>query len=1129
MKRKIVLQILLVIMICTAMFDTTAQVIKGVRVPQLTTQQRNSISDIDLNSAKGQVIYNLDNNCLEYWNSIKWVSLCLGSADITLEGNCDPNAPIPAIGTQTECKYTPIEHPACVVPSGQAYQVYLVAGSNYATLQVDELTSEFSLTFGPNNSSHDRIAVVRVVNNCSGEFKDFLFTQEGAECPSAINPPSVQVIPSTKLCAGGSTYAVVTNAQEGIDYVWEYGGVIVHTGKFMEIKRAGVYKVYKGLLGCGVGATATIVADDTLAPNSVIASASNSGMICGPSGKVILSTNISPIAPNTIFWFHNDQEYDWGRGTPISVTGQSNAGSWFAVQTTAYGCASSKSNTLNLTYNGTASSLPTPVVTINGQALSNAITICKNGTLELKINNTYPAGTMFEWFDNGVSIAKTTDPYYYTIAPNRNEMTISVEVSSSAGGCPVSSVSPKTNITMIAEPPTTINNGAHKATICGSGEATLVADNSSGSFYQWLWNGIAIENATAALYKTRTPGYYSVRYKDAAGCWSIISANILVEANAAIALNWIGTPDTVEVFPNDRTYSVVALPAAESYTWSSSNTTVATVTPIGNGQSATVNYKIAGNVTITVTATDNGCGSPSLSLPVRVTAGCSPMLSLTLIPSGTPSINKYIKANGTPQNMSDGCTEFSVTANGGATPTSYQWYVNDTLQPNATSSTFKYMTPTTTPMGIVNKVVKVTVKNNCTPDSGDAGISEQATVNVIKFATEDGSGHFRLTGKTCFDIAQSNDGGICAPLSSRINDFPNGSPSQTYTFAPTGSYNYSNLSFIIQDPNGLVASSTSSIANGTTTNPSTLTIVFNKAAVMTKALGKDKTTALNITIIAMYKDISNTYKQISLTLSIQDCSCGCTVKKSGGGYLTFMCYNLGANEATKTKTPQEQANTFSPIGQTTNSDIYGDLYQWGRKKDGHEKRGSQTYTHGTGNGPIPIGFDEFSQIPSTSIATDRFVCAPSAPYDWHGNSSSSFNNNLWNFTQYPSNNPCPAGWRIPTQNEWNSIVQNGNTVTSIPSGGQNTSSGNYWKWNPATPITTAGWLVSPDGGVTYTLFLPAGGRRDGGNGSLSDAGTSSIYWSTSPGETLLMNGSSIGPGGPYSRAIGYSVRCVLDE
>ena len=51
------------------------QIIQGQRLPRLTTAQR---AQIDTNNvqAEGQVIYNTDNDCIEYWDGSKWRSFC---------------------------------------------------------------------------------------------------------------------------------------------------------------------------------------------------------------------------------------------------------------------------------------------------------------------------------------------------------------------------------------------------------------------------------------------------------------------------------------------------------------------------------------------------------------------------------------------------------------------------------------------------------------------------------------------------------------------------------------------------------------------------------------------------------------------------------------------------------------------------------------------------------------------------------------------------------------------------------------------------------------------------------------------------------------------------------------------
>lgn len=76
----------------------------------------------------------------------------------------------------------------------------------------------------------------------------------------------------------------------------------------------------------------------------------------------------------------------------------------------------------------------------------------------------------------------------------------------------------------------------------------------------------------------------------------------------------------------------------------------------------------------------------------------------------------------------------------------------------------------------------------------------------------------------------------------------------------------------------------------------------------------------------------------------------------------------------------------------------GDLYQWGRSEDGHQKRTSATTN---------------SLINTYTESNSSFVLPQSQPYDWLLKQ----NDNLWNGKD-GINNPCPSGYHIPTLSEW---------------------------------------------------------------------------------------------------------------
>jgi len=177
---------------------------------------------------------------------------------------------------------------------------------------------------------------------------------------------------------------------------------------------------------------------------------------------------------------------------------------------------------------------------------------------------------------------------------------------------------------------------------------------------------------------------------------------------------------------------------------------------------------------------------------------------------------------------------------------------------------------------------------------------------------------------------------------------------------------------------------------------------------------------------------------------------------------TWMDRNLGATQVATS---------------STDANSYGDLYQWGRGADGHQCRTSATT--------------------STLSSTDQpghgdFILAAE---DWR----SSANTNLWQGVN-GVNNPCPSGYRIPTETELNAERLS-------------------WSSN-----NSAGAFASP-------LKLPLAGYRGSYPPAINNVGTYGFYWSSTVSSTnsrsLFFDSSSAVMGTNYRR-FGYSVRCLKD-
>jgi len=168
---------------------------------------------------------------------------------------------------------------------------------------------------------------------------------------------------------------------------------------------------------------------------------------------------------------------------------------------------------------------------------------------------------------------------------------------------------------------------------------------------------------------------------------------------------------------------------------------------------------------------------------------------------------------------------------------------------------------------------------------------------------------------------------------------------------------------------------------------------------------------------------------------------------------------------------------------STDAASYGDLYQWGRRSDGHQcSTSANTVT--------------LSSVDQPSHGD--FILTIS-PYDWR----SPQNANLWQGVN-GINNPCPSGYRLPTSAELDSERLSWSTI------------------NPA------GAFASP-------LKLPVAGSRDAFQGLIGLTGYYGYYWGSTVTVTqggtlswfLQITNASAFVGG-ITRGTGSSVRCIKD-
>ena len=196
---------------------------------------------------------------------------------------------------------------------------------------------------------------------------------------------------------------------------------------------------------------------------------------------------------------------------------------------------------------------------------------------------------------------------------------------------------------------------------------------------------------------------------------------------------------------------------------------------------------------------------------------------------------------------------------------------------------------------------------------------------------------------------------------------------------------------------------------------------------------------------------------------------------------TWMDRNLGATQAA-----------------TSSNDAlsYGDLYQWGRRSDGHQ---IVTNCSGSSCSTVSGGINVLSSTdqPAHGLQIRGAAITGSGTLnDWRIPQ----NPNLWQGLN-GINNPCPSGYRLPTQAEFDAERLS-------------------WSSNDA-----AGAFASP-------LKLPMAGRRSHNTGGHVNGGLGH-YWTSTVDGTFssylsISSNSNSGSIGPGARAAGSSCRCIKD-
>lgn len=1064
----------------------------GLRLPQLTTAQRNAWRDYflgtatgnpvkpsgnvtadELANAPGLAIFNTDTKCYEYWNSTRWVSLCEGSSLMTISP--EPCKDVAEDGSGCDDEFT-ITDPDC---QNGPFTIMIVAGQDYASLyDVNEADGIFRISFQPNNSVNQRSVVVRVTSSCTGLYKDFLFLQDGHTCNVNLgNAPAITAVPAGNniaFCAGGAVYlsidesSISSPASLG-DVIWTRNNIEIARGvNNIVVTQEGKYDVWMGYIGCNRldGNAVTVTRDGTGAPQPVsIIVNGNNGMVCGPDGTTGLVV-INPNGSGDILWFKNGVLAIAGTDYTVSSTSGNyveikdvGVGEWFAVVKDG-NCYSRPSETVFVIENpDSGGSLTVPEITYSGS-------FCAGSSILLSLSSgSYNATYTYTWYENNTALG-TGRSMMYTVPNNVGQVVIRCRATLS-GSCAEEalSVEPVTTGTIPSRPVITGDR-----VLC-SGKATLNVEAVESGAYIYTWykgnENITIDPSDPTITVTSGGDYYAtVTSGSGAGCTSPrahINLSNVSSAAPVVTFNSSAPTPGVANTGDIITYNAeINFGPALSYTWTTSNADIIDGGGL-NDNYAVVRYGTAGSPAYVQVVVTNSCGAGMGKREVAIVgSNCEEAVDGTLNP-GTNQ-NKSVIAG---VNFTLG----PVSVSFGSAGTSYQWYRN-TSQSTSGSALLAGKTAnslTTSEPSEGTFYYYCVMKNSKPACSSVPEVYSPfyiVTVSSNPATMERGSG--TLSGKTCFDINKSNwtdDCGTQVARASVATDFAT-LGAVTYSFTASASGTKSNLRFQIVDPLGCVVSYAGG-KSGTINNNEVINLTVDYKLTLSNnndiIYGRTRDNAARVTIYAIYNDGTKDVS-VPLEVKIQDCVC-CGAFVAAGVWKAFMCHNLGADESLDPFIPAKGLN--------------GNYYQWGRP---------------------------------TVVAT---VDTPEGAISgWNTTYAA---NGSWTDATKTTNDPCPPNYRIPTNTQWGGVINTSLNAQSVPSGASWTSS--------ATNFTSGRKFGN-------ALYLPAAGYRSYSTGQLGYRGNYGYYWSSTQDGTnhayeMHLNSSGAGTN-TTRRTYGQSVRCIAE-
>ncbi len=463
----------------------------------------------------------------------------------------------------------------------------------------------------------------------------------------------------------------------------------------------------------------------------------------------------------------------------INLTNTTPGGGWSsstpAVATVAAGTGvvtGVAGGTSTITYTLATGCIATAVVTVIAAPVA-AITpigdtvLCPGDFVTL--TSSAAVGATYQWFNGGVPIPSITTPTYTTSTPGSYQVRVSI-----AAGC--TTLSTAMSVTVVPATATiTVPGGT--TSVCAGTPVALNANTGVGLTYQWELAGTPIAGATTSTFTATASGSYEVRVTNAAGCWAL-SAPVVVSVTAApSSVVSVSGPLTV-CAGGSVTISAVAAPG-NTYQWFDAAGPIAGATADAYTAFTTGDYYVqvtnaAGCAVVSALTIFTVNPLPDASItaagPTIFCVGSGVLLSATpgftyqwlkdgVAISGANTANYAATASGGYKvvvvNAATGCTAttpvatvvtvissptaialtparfcwggsalLSTSVSGLGSALSYQWFLNGSAIPGATSPTYS--------AGVEgNYTCQIVVTGSCTVLTSTASVTEVPLPNPL--------------------------------------------------------------------------------------------------------------------------------------------------------------------------------------------------------------------------------------------------------------------------------------------------------------------------------------------------------------------------------------------------------------